>query len=132
MCASSFRMGIKFPNLCPNQRLHTSKSLDQQRYMQSTNARAGGRKKKALLPKLILTPVFLLHPHLSTEIVCVCVCARVCTRARVCVCAVMDSHERVNLRARTDGWCADAGWWWQRGEVKDWRLGVVQLSPLRR
>lgn len=49
LCASLFKMGIKFPNLGPNQRLHTSKWLDQQRSPQSANNRAGGGWNKALL-----------------------------------------------------------------------------------
>lgn len=77
--------GIKFPNLCPNQRLHASKWLDQHRYPQSANARAEGREKKcfalALHSKLILTPVFLLPAHLFSEFV-----VALCFSLSGCVC----------------------------------------------
>lgn len=89
-------MGIKFPNLCPNQRLHTSKWLDQQRYMQRTNARAGGRKKqnkKGLLSLCCLNQFELLS-FFSVLIFPLslwwhCALVWVC----VCVCAVCDSHK---------------------------------------
>lgn len=80
LCASVFKMGIKFPNLCPNQRLLTSKWLDQRRYRLPTTEQEEVEKKRSLvftlLFKLILTWVFLvsLQSHCVSVWLSVCVC----------------------------------------------------------